>query len=240
MILKKYDDLTDEELFDLIRQKDREAMDFLISKYRVMVKSKARTYFIIGGDTEDLIQEGMIGLYNAIRDYDKDKSKFSTFAEVCVSRQILTAVKAASRKKHMPLNTYISLNNPVIFDSEEDNASFLDIIKNSSTLNPESLIIGEESKNSLIAHIYTSLSKMEKEILFLYLSGRSYSEIAEMTNKNEKSVDNALQRVKKKLFPWRQFRETRKLSPGLLNAIFLWLWMWPRCIRSREYSWRTS
>ena len=199
MILKKYDDLTDEELFDLIRLKDREAMDFLISKYRVMVKSKARTYFIIGGDTEDLIQEGMIGLYNAIRDYDKDKSKFSTFAEVCVSRQILTAVKAASRKKHMPLNTYISLNNPVAFDSEEDNASFLDIIKNSSTLNPESLIIGEESKNSLIAHIYTSLSKMEKEILFLYLSGRSYSEIAEMTNKNEKSVDNALQRVKKKL-----------------------------------------
>jgi len=209
MILKKYDDLTDEELFDLIRQKDREAMDFLISKYRVMVKSKARTYFIIGGDTEDLIQEGMIGLYNAIRDYDKDKSKFSTFAEVCVSRQILTAVKAASRKKHMPLNTYISLNNPVVFDSEEDNASFFDIIKNSSTLNPESLIIGEESKNSLIAHIYTSLSKMEKEILFLYLSGRSYSEIAEMTNKNEKSVDNALQRVKKKL---NDFIEKQKIK----------------------------
>ena len=209
MILKKYDDLTDEELFDLIRQKDREAMDFLISKYRVMVKSKARTYFIIGGDTEDLIQEGMIGLYNAIRDYDKDKSKFSTFAEVCVSRQILTAIKAASRKKHMPLNTYISLNNPVVFDSEEDNASFLDIIKNSSTLNPESLIIGEESKNSLIAHIYTSLSKMEKEILFLYLSGRSYSEIAEMTNKNEKSVDNALQRVKKKL---NDFIEKQKIK----------------------------
>ncbi|MBR0104024.1 MAG: RNA polymerase sporulation sigma factor SigH, partial [Firmicutes bacterium] len=192
--MKNYDYLTDEELFDFIRANDREAMDFLISKYRVMVKSKARTYFIIGGDTEDLIQEGMIGLYNAIRDYDKDKSKFSTFAEICVSRQILTAVKAASRKKHMPLNTYISLNNPVNYDSDDEGASFLDIIKSSSTINPESLIIGEESKNSLIAHIYTSLSKMEKEVLFLYLSGKSYSEIAEITHKNEKSVDNALQR----------------------------------------------
>ena len=207
--MKNYDYLTDEELFDLIRANDREAMDFLISKYRVMVKSKARTYFIIGGDTEDLIQEGMIGLYNAIRDYDKDKSKFSTFAEICVSRQILTAVKAASRKKHMPLNTYISLNNPVNYDSDDEGASFLDIIKSSSTINPESLIIGEESKNSLIAHIYTSLSKMEKEVLFLYLSGKSYSEIAEITHKNEKSVDNALQRVKKKI---NDFVERQKIK----------------------------
>ena len=207
--MKNYDYLTDEELFDFIRANDREAMDFLISKYRVMVKSKARTYFIIGGDTEDLIQEGMIGLYNAIRDYDKDKSKFSTFAEICVSRQILTAVKAACRKKHMPLNTYISLNNPVNYDSDDEGASFLDIIKNSSTINPESLIIGEESKNSLIAHIYTSLSKMEKEVLFLYLSGKSYSEIAEITQKNEKSVDNALQRVKKKI---NDFVERQKIK----------------------------
>ena len=199
MKLKKYDNLTDEELFDLIRENDREAMDFLISKYRVMVKSKARTYFIIGGDTEDLIQEGMIGLYNAIRDYDKEKSKFSTFADVCVSRQILSAVKSASRKKHMPLNTYISLNNMTGYGSEGEGTNILDIIKNSSTTNPESLIIGEENKNSIIAHIYTSLSKLEKNILFLYLSGKSYSEIAELTNKNEKSVDNALQRVKKKL-----------------------------------------
>ena len=207
--MKNYNYLTDEELFDFIRANDREAMDFLISKYRVMVKSKARTYFIIGGDTEDLIQEGMIGLYNAIRDYDKDKSKFSTFAEICVSRQILTAVKAASRKKHMPLNTYISLNNPVNYDSDDEGASFLDIIKNSSTINQESLIIGEESKNSLIAHIYTSLSKMEKEVLFLYLSGKSYSEIAEITHKNEKSVDNALQRVKKKI---NDFVERQKIK----------------------------
>ena len=199
MLFEDYGNLSDEELFGLIEKNDKIAMDFLIDKYKIMVKSKARTYFIIGGDTEDLIQEGMIGLYNAIRDYDKEKSKFSTFAEICVSRQILTAVKAASRKKHMPLNTYISLNNLTGPNTYSDEGQLLDIIKNSSTVNPESLIIGEESKNSLISHIYTSLSKLEKEILFLYLSGKSYSEIAEITGKNEKAVDNALQRVKKKL-----------------------------------------
>lgn len=173
-----------------------------------MVKAKARTYFIIGGDTEDLIQEGMIGLYNAIRDYNKNKSHFSTFAEICVSRQILSAVKAASRQKHIPLNTYISLNNSVNSSHEENGFRFWDILKNSETANPESLVIGEENKNSLISHIYKTLSELEKNILFLYLSGKSYSEIAEITNKNEKSVDNALQRVKKKI---NDFIERKKI-----------------------------
>ena len=141
----------------------------------------------------------MIGLYNAIRDYDKEKSHFSTFAEVCVSRQILSAVKAASRQKHIPLNTYISLNNFANSNPEDNGLRFWDILKNSESTNPELLIIWEENKNNLIAHMYKSLSSFEKTILSLYLLGKSYSEIAEITNKNEKSVDNALQRVKKKL-----------------------------------------
>ena len=153
MILEKYRNLSDENLFNLIENNDKEAMDALIDKYKVMVKAKARTYFIIGGDTEDLIQEGMIGLYNAIRDYDKEKSHFSTFAEVCVSRQILSAVKAASRQKHIPLNTYISLNNFANSNPEDNGLRFWDILKNSESTNPELLIIGEENKNNLIAHM---------------------------------------------------------------------------------------
>lgn len=170
----------------------------LLDKYKPFVKAKSRAYFLIGADSEDIIQEGMIGLYKAIRDYDKQKNaSFRSFAELCINRQMITAIKAATRQKHQPLNTYISLNKPV-FEGESEE-TYLDLLQEGALLNPEALLIGQENKMFLENQMVKTLSKFESHVLTLYLQGRSYFEIAHMLQKSEKSIDNALQRVKKKL-----------------------------------------
>jgi RNA polymerase sporulation-specific sigma factor len=177
---------------------DTLALEYLIKKYKNFGRAKARSYFLIGADKEDIIQEGMIGLYKAIRDFDEDKtSSFKAFAELCITRQIITAIKTATRQKHIPLNSYISLNKP-IYDEESDR-TLLDIITTSVITDPEQLIISREELKNIETKISQILSGLELEVLELYLSGKSYQEIADKLQRHVKSIDNALQRVKRKL-----------------------------------------
>ena len=188
----------DEQLVWQSQNGDHLAEAQLLDKYKPLVKAKSRAYFLIGADSEDIIQEGMIGLYKAIRDYDKEKNaSFRSFAELCINRQMITAIKAATRQKHQPLNSYVSLNKPVFENDSEE--TYLDLLREGELLNPEALLIGQENKNFLENQMIKNLSSFESRVLALYLQGRSYFEIANMLNKPEKSIDNALQRVKKKL-----------------------------------------
>lgn len=188
----------DEQLVRQSQNGDHLAEAQLLDKYKPLVKAKSRAYFLIGADSEDIIQEGMIGLYKAIRDYDKEKNaSFRSFAELCINRQMITAIKAATRQKHQPLNSYVSLNKPVFENDSEE--TYLDLLREGELLNPEALLIGQENKNFLENQMIKNLSSFESRVLTLYLQGRSYFEIANMLNKPEKSIDNALQRVKKKL-----------------------------------------
>lgn len=190
--------LDDEKLIHLVHQEDKHALDFLINKYRNFVQGKARTYFLIGADREDIVQEGMIGLYKAIRDYDKEKlSSFKAFAELCITRQIITAIKTATRQKHTPLNSYISLDKP-IFDEESDR-TLIDVIAGSRSIDPEELLVNQEKLVDMELKLSELLSGFEKQVLHLYLDGCSYQEISTKLGRHLKSIDNALQRVKKKL-----------------------------------------
>ena len=194
----RFRDLTDEEVVDLCRQGDSFAEEYLLNKYKNFVRSRARSYFLIGADHEDIVQEGMIGLYKAIRDFKPEKlSSFRAFAELCITRQIITAIKTATRQKHIPLNSYISLNRP-IYDEESDR-TLLDIIIESSTGNPEEMIINQENVGTIHQKMNEVLSGLEQEVLTAYLDGKSYQEIAELLDRPVKSIDNALQRVKRKL-----------------------------------------
>ncbi|HEY9060993.1 MAG TPA: RNA polymerase sporulation sigma factor SigH [Pseudobacteroides sp.] len=188
----------DEEVILDARSGDSIALEYLINKYRSFVRAKARTYFLIGADREDIIQEGMIGLFKAIRDFREDKlSSFRAFAELCITRQIITAIKTATRQKHIPLNSYVSLNRPV-FDEESDR-TLMDLISEESVSDPEEMIINREEFNGIEEKMGEILSGLEWEVLSLYLQGRSYQEIAEELDRHVKSIDNALQRVKRKL-----------------------------------------
>ncbi|MYL43785.1 MULTISPECIES: RNA polymerase sporulation sigma factor SigH [Virgibacillus] len=190
--------LDDEGILQLIHQGNSQALDYLIHKYRNFVRAKARTYFLIGADKEDIIQEGMIGLYKAIRDYDGDKlSSFKAFAELCVTRQIITAIKTATRQKHIPLNSYVSLDKP-IYDEETDR-TLLDVIAGSKAIDPQELLINREKFGDMELKLSELLSELEKKVLHLYLDGRTYQEISVDLNRHVKSIDNALQRVKRKL-----------------------------------------
>ena len=194
----KYEDMTDEELIDQLREGDRQVMDYICDKYKNLVRSKAKSMYILGGDSEDLIQEGMIGLYKAIRDFRPEKlASFRAFAELCVTRQIITAIKTATRQKHIPLNSYVSLNKP-IFDEESDR-TLLDVISEGRITNPEELLIGQEDLSTIESRIGKMLSPLEWEVLLAYLDGRSYQEIAVDLGRHVKSIDNALQRVKRKM-----------------------------------------
>lgn len=174
------------------------ALEHIINKYKNFVKAKAKSYFLVGADKEDIIQEGMIGLYKAIRDFDGSKTNsFKCFAEICITRQIITAIKTATRQKHMPLNTYISLNKPVSEDDSE--RTLLDILSSMKISDPEALIIGKEEKAQIEDAIARVLSDLEMEVLQSYLDGKSYQEIACDLDRHAKSIDNALQRVKRKL-----------------------------------------
>ncbi|MBP2033141.1 RNA polymerase sporulation-specific sigma factor [Clostridium algifaecis] len=188
----------DEEIVAEAKKGDTKAQEYLISKYQNFVKSKAKSYFLIGADKEDIYQEGMIGLYKAIRDFKADKlSSFKAFAKLCVTRQIITAIKTATRQKHIPLNTYISLNKP-IYDEESDR-TLLDVLSEAKVADPEELIISREELNHIQGEISEVLSNLEMEVLMSYLDGKSYQEIACDLDRHAKSIDNALQRVKRKL-----------------------------------------
>ena len=193
----RFDRLTDEEIVALAQSDDDEALTYLLDKYKNFVRSKARSYFLIGADHEDIVQEGMIGLFKAIRDYKPTRlSSFRAFAELCVKRQIITAIKTATRQKHFPLNSYVSLNKP-LYDEESDR-TLLDVIEGRVT-NPEDLFISQEELERIQNEISTTLSPLEQQVLAAFLNGKSYQEIAEMLDRHVKSIDNALQRVKRKL-----------------------------------------
>ncbi|KQL52106.1 RNA polymerase sigma-H factor [Heyndrickxia shackletonii] len=203
---EKYEIMEDEQLIESVHNGESEALDYLIHKYRNFVRAKARSYFLIGADKEDIIQEGMIGLYKAIRDYKEDKlTSFKAFAELCITRQIITAIKTATRQKHIPLNSYVSLDKP-IYDEESDR-TLMDVITGAKILNPEELIINREKYDNIEGKITELLSDLERKVLALYLDGQSYQEISEELNRHVKSIDNALQRVKRKLERYLEVRE---------------------------------
>ncbi|KHE71416.1 RNA polymerase sporulation sigma factor SigH [Halobacillus sp. BBL2006] len=198
--------LEDEAIIERINQGQVQALDYLINKYKNFVRAKARTYFLIGADREDIVQEGMIGLYKAIRDYQEGKlSSFKAFAELCVTRQIITAIKTATRQKHIPLNSYVSLDKP-IYDEESDR-TLLDVIAGSKAIDPQELIVNKEKFSDMEEKISELLSELEKQVLTLYLDGRSYQEISVELDRHVKSIDNALQRVKRKLEKYLEISE---------------------------------
>lgn len=192
-------DMTDEEIVLEAQLHDNVlAQEYLLHKYRRFVRSKARSYFLIGAEREDIVQEGMIGLYKAIRDYKSDKqSSFRAFAELCVTRQIITAIKTATRQKHIPLNSYVSLNKPIY--EEDSDRTLLDVISGVRVANPEDMIISREEFSDIENKMNNILSDLEWKVLMSYLDGKSYQEIAEELDRHIKSIDNALQRVKRKL-----------------------------------------
>ncbi len=196
--INNFENVLDEELVLYAHEGDEAALEHLINKYKNFVRAKARSYFLIGADREDIVQEGMIGLYKAIRDFRNDKlSSFRAFAELCITRQIITAIKTATRQKHIPLNSYVSLNKP-IYDEESDR-TLLDILTAAKITDPEELIISREELVSIESKIGEILSGLELEVLMSYLQGKSYQEIACDLDRHVKSIDNALQRVKRKL-----------------------------------------
>ncbi len=201
-----YDDMSDEDIVEEARTGDPEAIEYLITKYKNFVRVKAKAYFLVGADKEDIIQEGMIGLFKATRDYRRDKlTSFKAFAELCITRQIITAIKTATRQKHIPLNSYVSLNKP-LYDDESDR-TLLDVISGGKVTDPEELIISSEELYSMENKIVELLSDLEWEVLMAYLDGKSYQEIADELKRHVKSIDNALQRVKRKLERYLELKE---------------------------------
>ena len=194
--------MTDEEVVRLAQDATNSAaLEYLLNKYKNFVRTKARSYFLIGADHEDIVQEGMIGLNKAIRDYRAEKlSSFRAFAELCVTRQIITAIKTATRQKHIPLNSYISLNKPIY--EEDSDRTLLDVITEEGMSNPEEMIIDREDLSVIEGKIGQMLSDLEKEVLVRYMEGKSYVEIADEMHRHVKSIDNALQRIKRKLLKY--------------------------------------
>ncbi len=195
--MASYEQYTDEELIRLLRAGENEITDYLMNKYKNLVRKKAKALYLIGGDTDDLIQEGMIGLFKAVRDYREDKeSSFYHFADLCIARQMYTAVEASQRKKHAPLNSYI----PLYADSEDTGGMHLEqAIHSRDELDPEKIVIHQENLLAFRKKVADTLSALEKEVLTYYLQGYDYVQIAELMGKESKSIDNALQRLKKKL-----------------------------------------
>lgn len=193
-----FESMLDEEIAISAKNGDKRSEEYLISKYEGFVKVKSRSYYLIGADKEDIHQEGMIGLYKAIRDFRPDKlSSFKAFAELCVTRQIITAIKTATRQKHIPLNTYVSLNKP-LYDEDSDR-TLMDVLSEAKVSDPEEMVISQEELKHIRKEIGQVLSSLEMEVLVSYLDGKSYEEIACDLDRHSKSIDNALQRVKRKL-----------------------------------------
>ena len=198
VLTRRFSGLADEQVVAMAQSGDSVASEYLLCKYKNFVRSKARSYFLIGADHEDIVQEGMIGLFKAIRDYQAERlSSFRAFAELCITRQIITAIKTATRQKHIPLNSYVSLNKPIY--EEESDRTLMDVITEGRSADPEELLIGRESYVNIESRIDEALSPLERRVLAAYLDGKSYQEIAQMLDRHVKSIDNALQRVKHKL-----------------------------------------
>ena len=197
--MNKYDRMTDEQLLCDYKNGNQEIMDYLMVKYKSMVRKKARAMYLLGGENEDLIQEGMIGLIKAVRDFDvTQKTSFSSFAELCVSRQMYSAIEASNRKKHLPLNSYVSLYEDSEEVGEGRSLPLIDTIESSKENDPEVLYFGKEYTEAFAEQLKELLSPLENHVLYLHLIGTDYRTIAELLGKSPKSVDNALQRIKTK------------------------------------------
>ena len=195
-----YNNMSDEELLEAIKKDDKDALDFLICKYKDLVNSKVNKYFIIGAEKEDIIQEGLIGLYKAIKDYKPDKqNSFKSFANLCIERQLITAIKSSNRRKHMPLNSYLSLN-MTAYENEDGNneTQVMDVLETNIIEDPLDTITKKEYMSNVESVIDNSLSDFEKKVLNRYIQGESYVKIAEKLDAPVKSVDNAIQRIRKK------------------------------------------
>lgn len=193
-----YEEMADEQLVELSAEGDKTAEEYIMAKYKNLVRARAKAYYIAGADKEDLVQEGMIGLFKAIRDFDATKqATFRGFAEMCIKRQIITAVKTANRLKHQPLNSYVSLSQPVYED--EDERTLVDVIAERESVDPEEIFLRQEMVETFESKIEQKLSSFERSVLQLYSSGMNYQEIAVELAKSPKSIDNALQRIKRKL-----------------------------------------
>lgn len=197
-----YQSCSDEMLIDMYRVGDRFAIDVLFERYKNLVRKKAKAMYLAGGDSDDLIQEGMIGLYKAVRDYDDSKeATFATFASLCINRQMISAVTAYNRKKNTPLNSYLSFDLPANTDDEND-MRLVDVLKADNDSDPESMYIDREYTFLLKEHLMKSLSSFEKQVIELYLEGNDYREIANILDKPSKAIDNALQRIRTKAGVW--------------------------------------
>ncbi len=198
----EYEQCTDDELIDRLRRGEESIMDYICDKYKNLVRSKAKSMFILGADNDDLIQEGMIGLFKAVRDYDMGRdASFHTFAELCISRQMYTAVRASKRQKHQPLNTYVSLDsgNASADDDGKEELKLGELLADKAELSPEELFLDKERVAYLEKAIEEELSDFERQVLDLYITGMSYGQIAKVLGRDEKATDNALQRLKAKI-----------------------------------------
>lgn len=195
-----FDGCSDETLIEIYRVGNEAAIEVLFERYKNLVKKKAKAMYLAGGDSDDLIQEGMIGLYKAVRDFDENReASFKTFASMCINRQLITAVTASNRKKNMPLNTYVSFDLPAYTD-EDNEMRLVDVLKPETEQNPEKLLIDREYTEDFKEKLFESLSDFEKQVLKLYIEDKDYREIARIMNKTSKSIDNALQRIRSKAF----------------------------------------
>ncbi len=195
-----FEGCSDETLIDIYRVGNEAAIEVLFERYKNLVKKKAKAMYLAGGDSDDLIQEGMIGLYKAVRDFDESReASFKTFASMCINRQLITAVAASNRKKNMPLNTYVSFDLPAYTD-EDNEMRLVDVLKPETEQNPEKLLIDREYTEDFKEKLFESLSNFEKQVLKLYIEDKDYREIARIMNKTPKSIDNALQRIRSKAF----------------------------------------
>lgn len=196
--MQKFDAMADEYLISEYRKGNSEIMDYLMVKYKPMVRKKARAMYLLGGENEDLIQEGMIGLMKAVRDFDESQGAgFLSFAELCVSRQMYSAIEGSKRKKHIPLNSYISLYEESV-NGDEKNPPLIDTIESHIDNNPEALYIGKQITEAFVEELKESLSSLENHVLYLHLMGTDYRKIAEILEKSPKAIDNALQRIRAK------------------------------------------
>jgi RNA polymerase sporulation-specific sigma factor len=210
--------MEDDRLVELARDGDTDALDILLQRYTSYARSKAKTYFLIGADREDIVQEGMIGLYKAVRDFDASKTvSFRSFAELCITRQIITAIKGATRHKHAPLNSYVSLHRPVSSDDDGER-QLVDFLASSRVVDPVELVVAEDEVHQIRQFLAEILSDLEVEVLNLYLEGRSYQEIAAGLKRQAKSIDNALQRIKRKLETFLHQREQADEGEQVLHV----------------------
>ena len=198
--MSKYDTMADEQLLRKLREGESDIIDYIMDKYKYLVRKKAKAMYLLGGENDDLIQEGMIGLFKAVRDYDiNQESSFYSFADLCISRQMYTAIKLSQRQKHMPLNSYISLYEQKEDTNEEKQQPLIELLQADKENNPEELFLDKEYFSTLEQEIKEKLSDFESRVLYLHLMGEDYHSIAKLLNKSTKSVDNALQRIKKKM-----------------------------------------